>query len=739
MNLARLPLPRNIDWLLLATIGLALGLLSPSLATGYLDDDMANSLVPGMLEYHHQSLWDFTADIVKGHWASGRFFPLAFLWTYTTFTSITNLLAYKAFILGCVAVDICLFHAVIKRVIGNAAVAALSSLVAMVLVQFRTYHDPVLSYCGLMQTVLTLTLLSLFFLDKYCETNQPSWLFGSALAYLVSLLTYEVCYVFIVLHIAVAAYRISWRRLIIALSPFLVLILLGAGLEAFLRFAPGRATHPQNIPNHEWSTVCATLGEQLYAALPLSFFAADPAGLFTGHGWQSSFWLLALVFVPVSVLAATSLHSAARSDSERLRTGIRSALLGLLLWVLPGLLISLSPKYQKELRPGLGYLPVYIQYFGVGLLIALVLVWLVRGFAQKRLFATIAIGAGAVAIAVVASITFDANRRVAKAWSRPWFYDRLNIEKALQAGLVNSVPDGATVLVTSPRNLFGDNWRYLICRYGQKRLNTVFQPCPAEVSSERPVYEIKDRCLDKNRGWVFLSEIDSEKMGTGSGHDRQNIKISGGWPEPVPIFSQTLTRRSLLFVRDPGPGGQAKEGPFWVSGQYVTEDDADGKFFISSADLPTTRRGKGWQIFSVRSPSKQIDADSLEVHYACPTVEVQWGKGFFGLENAAGKSWRWCSQRGSLLILNGSCHAKSIRITMVVGGSDGPVTVTGPGFQEDVAAAQEGAHFSKVISVEPGLAGLLFTAHGHRVSAPQDPRTMYFRVSEFSLEDVAAH
>jgi WD40 repeat protein/serine/threonine protein kinase len=32
-----------------------------------------------------------------------------------------------------------------------------------------------------------------------------------------------------------------------------------------------------------------------------------------------------------------------------------------------------------------------------------------------------------------------------------------------------------------------------------------------------------------------------EKMGTGSGHDSQNIQISDGWPVPVPIFSQTLT------------------------------------------------------------------------------------------------------------------------------------------------------------------------------------------------------
>jgi hypothetical protein len=35
-------------------------------------------------------------------------------------------------------------------------------------------------------------------------------------------------------------------------------------------------------------------------------------------------------------------------------------------------------------------------------------------------------------------------------------------------------------------------------------------------------------------------------MGTGSGHDSQNIEISGGWPVPVAIFSQTLSSAQPL-------------------------------------------------------------------------------------------------------------------------------------------------------------------------------------------------
>ena len=42
---------------------------------------------------------------------------------------------------------------------------------------------------------------------------------------------------------------------------------------------------------------------------------------------------------------------------------------GLLLWLLPGSVISLSTKYQLDLLPGLAYIPVHFSYFGIGIVI----------------------------------------------------------------------------------------------------------------------------------------------------------------------------------------------------------------------------------------------------------------------------------------------------------------------------------------------------------------------------------
>jgi hypothetical protein len=43
---------------------------------------------------------------------------------------------------------------------------------------------------------------------------------------------------------------------------------------------------------------------------------------------------------------------------------------GLTLWIVPALLIALPAKYQHELHFGLGYLPVFLEYFGAGIAVS---------------------------------------------------------------------------------------------------------------------------------------------------------------------------------------------------------------------------------------------------------------------------------------------------------------------------------------------------------------------------------
>jgi hypothetical protein len=174
---------QRTNWLLVGTICLAVVLLSPALGTGYLDDDMINSLIPGILKYHQDTLLSFTWKIVKGHWDSGRILALGFALTYSIFFWIRNVILYKCYIVGCVLINVALFSYLIRKLTNNRSLSVLSAILPLVFLQFRVYHDPILSYCGLVQTIFTLVLLSLVFLCRYLESRRLSWLMMSLLAY----------------------------------------------------------------------------------------------------------------------------------------------------------------------------------------------------------------------------------------------------------------------------------------------------------------------------------------------------------------------------------------------------------------------------------------------------------------------------------------------------------------------------------------------------------------------------
>src|SRR5262249_31846327 len=137
-----------------------------------------------------------TCQAIRDVRGQGRFFPVAYLLTYYEFFFVSGLLWYKGLILAWVAGNIWLFHRVLNRLTGDRALATASSLFTVILFQLRVYHDPFLSYNGLVQIVFALVLLSSIFLYRYLETAHRFWLCLSVGAYGLSLLTYEMAYAF---------------------------------------------------------------------------------------------------------------------------------------------------------------------------------------------------------------------------------------------------------------------------------------------------------------------------------------------------------------------------------------------------------------------------------------------------------------------------------------------------------------------------------------------------------------
>jgi hypothetical protein len=496
---------RALPWTV-APVVLAVVLLRPVLKTGYFSDDIVNSLVDGVLRYHHLSLGELIALDITGWLRAGRFFPLMIVLVRGSFHLLPGLAAYKGYLVAAVAVNLLLFARLVRRLTQSPALAGLAVLAAAALFQLRAYHDPLLSFHGFMQFVLAATLLSLLALDRFLVGGSRLWLVAAVLCYLLALLTYEASYPFFLLHAALARARgHGWKTTALTTLPFAGAALACAAVPLVLRTVLGYPVPPAYRPNLDPLAFAGALGKQLLAAVPLSYFLSGPPDLFPPSAVMLRRFP-AVLTVAAFALALTLLRRLRREQPQGGTVGARGlAVMGFLVWTLPALLVSTSPKYQGELLPGLGYLPVYVQYYGVALLLLAGASAVGRRLAGRPVLARAAGIAAALALALVTGQAHVANLAVAGNLT-PFRTARENMEAALDGGLLAGVPDGATLLLTDDGYQLWHHGEqpladgdltaseYFCFLHSGKRVTTVVRPPDAEGSA---------RPLPEGRGEVY--------------------------------------------------------------------------------------------------------------------------------------------------------------------------------------------------------------------------------------------
>jgi hypothetical protein len=392
-----------------------------------------------------------------------------------------------------------------------------------------------------------------------------------------------------------------------------------------------------------------TLARQTSAAIPLSYFLRNDAGIFpvaSDPRAVAGFILTKGGLVAFAGALLTCLGSLPADDREAGRLGPgRTALLaavGLLLAILPGVMTSLGTKYQQMVKFGLGYLPVYLQYFGAGLLLG-TLAWsalsrATAGGAWRR-------GLGlalAILLALTTSLTYRANAVLAdylpKAEGSPgykpavgfyggrWHYHRRNLEVALQAGLVEDVPDHSVVHLANEYPHWHDTYhsRYFYAMHSSKVLQTIprasrfkgfnwFVPKDSlrVPRSGAAHYVIRDIPLAEKAGYVVLSrEIGRE------GEERASPCGAGGG-----VAVRLFVRHPKLFANGPNPR-------VVVSGDLVA-DEADGSgrpFVRTGQELTAIHTGPDWALLSLGPDAAGVDPDSVVVSFG--PASFSWGPAF---------------------------------------------------------------------------------------------------------------
>jgi hypothetical protein len=426
--------------------------LLPLLRSGYYSDDMVNSLLRPQIELDGESFLKHFL-ITNSYWitTNGRFFPASLFLTELVYYYATNLLAYKIIILILVIADVVLFGHFVRMMTDNKYLSYLLMLVIPSFFQFRLYHDPILAFGGLLQIILLLLLLSLIFLQYFLNKNKYAFLVASLVFYNISLYSYEVCLAVLPAYLyLIFENRRKFKRSLIDASPFLIsfLIALTLNLLGTLVWKNDSGTgYVGTKANLDIALLAKTFFLQSGAALPLSYYFGNPSKIFD-HSLLGLLLHLRLLHVFIAMIFT----AAYVNFSKKMQLDIRwknLVIIGLVFFLFPAFLIALSAKYQAELARygfGMGYLPVYIEYYGFLLLVAGCLFGGARHIGNATVKKAIGIFV-LVALNYILLVNLSDNSIIVDKANIDLSYRRTALEGALEGNLLQAVPENSRILI----------------------------------------------------------------------------------------------------------------------------------------------------------------------------------------------------------------------------------------------------------------------------------------------------
>jgi hypothetical protein len=737
------------------------------LKTGYISDDIFSSLKPGQLLLAKSNVAAWTLENVRSSMQEGRFYPLHWLPFNGVFCLIQEVIYYKIYIILMVIGNLLIFILFLKKLSGDNAFACLAGCLTLMLIQLRAYHDPILSFFGLLQWLLAGVLLSLLALDMYLARHRGVWLALSVLLYLGCLLLYEASYPLFLLHgLLIWRRRPEFRSWLRTVWPFAKVTAFCVFMSALLRwlhpvdYSVGTNSTARYQMNIAPVPVVTTVLRQTSGALPLSYFLVDPAGLFASvkrpralvH-WVGR-WDVSAVIITALLICLVSLsrepETATEADEHPRRPDwTLTTLLGLLLAFLPAVSIALTRRYQNEIGIGKAYVPVYLQYFGIGLLLASAIRFLTTpGWPCFRVarWSKLVI---ALAVGITTGMTYRANSRTADSLVAPpgarafnptsaamggtWHHHRLNLQAALHAGLLEAVPEHSTLYLANEYPFWYD--AELSGLFYAMHTSKVLRPIPPSVHKgvESPpiageaAYAVRDVCMSKQAGYVVLAQIPSLVEATSAGRD------------------EAAGRGAVrLFVRQPGLFATRGVPAFALlctgSGSWkaAPENEAAPSFLMQGGDLTMLKSGSDWAIVSLPSNARPIDLGSLKVVF--DPVTAEFGGGFSYPESGPEGWWRWCSQRGVLTLHNGTTSPRKVKLSMLIQSKgDAPVLFDGTPLHAEASAGEIPVPFERELILEPGSHSINLSTQASAYAAPpQNPRLLYFRLLNLKFQDKGA-
>jgi hypothetical protein len=437
------------------------------LNVGVYGDDLFNSSLRGLLINTNLSLFEYLKDQFSDWlFEKGRFFPLSILTTYTYHYFFFDRFWSKLFHLV-----IHFFNFWLALVLINNVLKIRLPLILILLplfLQFRNYHDAFLIFPTAYNVCFLLILLSLISYQKFIDSELDRTSFYLSLVFFVSgCLYFEVAYFAFLSIAALGSAKYPFKKNIKTNSIFFIVGLLFILSVPVLKKFTKSGYYGSTI-SYDFGAILETQFIQFVGSLPFSYFSVLLKKnipwhiLFLSFGADTIIYLIALAGLSFFLL------------KEIKTTYVREESLNALLLVAISLSLfcivplSFSVKYQEELRKdglGFAYMPVYIQYFSMFMVLLVIL------FRYKKVFLknNYTIGLCASLISLTSGVTYLDNSYVISQAGVS--YTRENLSYALRTAFFEQIPEGSTIILKYRPDLWWAGSDFISTQIG-KKINT---------------------------------------------------------------------------------------------------------------------------------------------------------------------------------------------------------------------------------------------------------------------------
>lgn len=418
-------------------IGLSLLFFSSILSTGHLADDAYNSQIRGSLMFSNISLIDRTIAEINGWiFGAGRIFILNWIWIYSLFYFFTSTLAVKAIGLIVLHINFILFYFINKNLTKSSSFALLSIMVFPLIIQYHFANDPVLAYAFFIPFQFLLIQISLLIFLQTIEKTNKLLSFLSIFIYTCALSIYELAYpLFVIFFLMAYLKNNNLKSSFVKTSPYFLISLLFIMFMFYLKLfviktdINPEGTYPgSNLHLDDLSLFFQALLIQVVAGFPgVNWFTNITGSLNFSLKDVFNIFLLIMIIIQFKKL----------TNSPKIKLDKAFIFIGLFLIIIPAVLVCMSGHQEQLVTSGIGstYLSVFIQYFGVSILLVYIIFKTIKNKASFYFLLPI--------IFVLFVTNLGLNNKVVKKLGGTYKYPREILEAAHSKGLFSQMKDNS--------------------------------------------------------------------------------------------------------------------------------------------------------------------------------------------------------------------------------------------------------------------------------------------------------